>query len=1074
MRFIKPSWLAHGEERKEFEVYSCHVSPDGARLATAGGDGYVRIWSVDAIDNAGDLEYTGPRQLASLSHHSGTIHSVRFASNNKYLASGADDKIVCVYAHDPNQPANSAAFGSNEAPPTENWRVFRRLIGHDNDVQDLGWSEDSSILVSVGLDSKVVIWSGHTFEKLKTLSNHQSHVKGITFDPANKFFATASDDRTMKIFRFTPPAPNSSAQDQINNFTIEKSISAPFKASPLTTYFRRCSWSPDGCHIVASNAVNGPVSSAVIIDRGSWDHNINLIGHEGPVEVCSFSPRLYDLSELDPSKRPSRESSSTLFVTLLACAGQDRALSIWTTGQARPLLVTYDLTSKPISDLAWGPDGRSLYATSLDGSIVAITFKSRDIGRVVDLEENEKSLRGYGPSRRGAGLIEGAAGILLEEESRAGEMTRVAGRMGELMGGTMEDGRPSPHQTVNGGSGANNDTVVLQNGAEAGFSTGGPAQVNGQTSLDYHPGQQEENQQNGISNSERPKPKVTITKEGKKRVTPMLISGSSGMAETSMLNPQPLAASGQSQGARELVGPRLDLSTPFDRLPKGGMPSLVIGNKRKLAALEGQDESHTEKRIASASRNGAIPILLNGVEGLVPPTATTASDVLPDPNPEFIRPAVINPMLSVSQVRLAVPKVRGRIWYPPHSNDTPTENNASDMTIETDQIRRDGLEVRNPGPQVSEQFTDPDPVQIAVAKAGQRIWQDFLPKSVLLVTGTANFWAAACEDGSIFVWTPAGRRILNPFIVEAQPVIIESNGWWLLCVTAVGMCYLWNLRSLSTPHPPVSLAPILHIAIHAQRNDAPPLQNGPAVTSARLNSQGKMIFTLSNGDGYIYSPEMLVWQRMSEAWWAVGSQYWNLNDSSAASLQTSGRVGPEKDQEHTSAGIVPYLERQTTQEVLSRQKGYHMQRLVRSLFSREGFEAIESSISISHLENRIAAAMALGAKQDFQTNLYLYVKQLSAEGLVSKLEEVLRSLFGSVFEDTSEGGDDSTGRPGGPSRGWESQGKDLCGLDRRELLKGVIVLLGKYRDMQRVTLPYANLLGITTEPSDDHEPMETG
>lgn len=37
MRFIKPLWLTHGGDKKDFEVYSCNVSPDGSRLVTAGG-----------------------------------------------------------------------------------------------------------------------------------------------------------------------------------------------------------------------------------------------------------------------------------------------------------------------------------------------------------------------------------------------------------------------------------------------------------------------------------------------------------------------------------------------------------------------------------------------------------------------------------------------------------------------------------------------------------------------------------------------------------------------------------------------------------------------------------------------------------------------------------------------------------------------------------------------------------------------------------------------------------------------------------------------------------------------------
>lgn len=53
-----------------------------------------------------------------MSNHSGTIHTVRFSPNGKYLASGADDKIVCVYTLDSNPPTHST-FG----------RFFKATIG---------------------------------------------------------------------------------------------------------------------------------------------------------------------------------------------------------------------------------------------------------------------------------------------------------------------------------------------------------------------------------------------------------------------------------------------------------------------------------------------------------------------------------------------------------------------------------------------------------------------------------------------------------------------------------------------------------------------------------------------------------------------------------------------------------------------------------------------------------------------------------------------------------------------------------------------------------------------------------
>ncbi len=940
--------------------------------------------------------------------------------------------------------------GTDEPPPVENWRIFRRLIGHDNDVQDLGWSYDSSILVSVGLDSKVVVWSGHTFEKLKTISSHQSHVKGLTFDPANKYFATASDDRTIKIWRFTPPGPNSTSHDQMNNFIIEKTISAPFVASPLTTYFRRCSWSPDGNHIAAANAVNGPVSSVAIINRGSWDGDINLIGHEGPVEVCAFSPRLF--SKIPPDKIPLDAKGQPVqhLVTVVACAGQDKALSVWITSNPRPLVITQDLAVKSISDLAWTPDGKTLFITSLDGSIIAAAFESSELAFEVSWEENEKSLAKFGAGRRGAGIIEGTGSLLLEEKSREGEIRGAEGRMGALMG----DATPShgPQGIVANGNGPPAPiSNALVNGPGAPLDS-----RNGQTKdsevelLGTPPVKPQSAEDPNVAKLERLKQRVTITKDGKKRIAPLLVS-SSAAQESSLPRAQLMSASANGQSAlSDAPQTILDLSKPFDGLPKGGLAALLLGNKRKLAAIEGAEDGHIDKKVAIAGKDGAVPVVINTVDGIVPayPAPPPTGQ---QPTPTFIRPAVTNPSLTVSQVRLAVPKVRSHIVQTfgaasatqktGYSVNGPNNvDPATSATTPADVM----IEACNPSHlPVTGRPQDQEPCRVTVTKRGQPVWQDFLPRSTLLVSGNKTFWAAACEDGSLYAWTPVGRRLINALILESQPVILECQDQWLLCVTAVGMCYVWDMKTLSSPHPPVSLAPILDITVYSLQDHT---TKAPSVTSARLNSEGRIIITLSNGDGYAYSPSMYTWQRLSELWWAVGSQYWNTTDSSVGNLRSSStQTRDGSNRSKVSAGIIPFLERSTTNETLVRGRAYFLQRLVKQLLSREGFEGFESSVSVAHLENRIAAAMMLGAKDEFQVHLYMYAKRIGAEGLKAKVEELLRVLLGGIHEENIENPQpEPASKRNAEDRNWNNTTDLLCGWPRRDLLKGVVLILGKF------------------------------
>ena len=628
-------------------------------------------------------------------------------------------------------------------------------------------------------------------------------------------------------------------------------------------------------------------------------------------------------------------------------------------------------------------------------------------------------------------------------------MRDVEGRMGALMGdenaSSSLSGQPSAIDVAVNGHRSTTEARFDKRGGDADTQT---SSTTADTAKDPQ-----------SARLQALKKRVTITKDGKKRMAPLLVSNSNP-GQSSLPQAQ-LRASAIHNSRSSNDGPQviLDLSKPYEGLPKGGMEALLLGNKRRLAAVDGDEIDQTEKRLANASRTGALPIMESMSEGLKPATVSAISEV--QAPPEFVRPAVVNPSLSVSQVRLAVPKVRAHVVQ----NFTASKQGSKDSVDTSSTLTQvDAVfEARNPtGPAPTGRYEDREPSRVVLSRKGQPLWQDFLPRNTLLLAGGQQFWSAACEDGTVYAWSHSGIRLINAIVLESQPVMLESWGPWLLCITAVGMCYVWNIKTLSAPHPPVSLAPVLDIATQTLQSHT---TKAPAITSARLNSEGRVIVTLTNGDGYAYSPTMFAWQRLSEVWWAVGSQYWNTTDSAIGNIKTGNSAsGPgveERGQSEVASGILPFLERQTTNETLVRGRAYALQRLVKQLLPREGYESFESNVSIAHLENRLAGALMLGAKQDFRAYLHMYARRLGAEGLRPKVDELLRTLIGHIYDGQPEPVQQFPNQPS--DRYWQTESETICGWQRQDLLRDVILILGKHRDLQRITVPYSKILGIASE-----------
>lgn len=928
MRLVKPAWLEHRDENRQFEIYSVAVSPDGSRLATGGLDGKVRLWSTKAI--AAGPDYTGPKQLCSMSTHTGAVTVVRFSPNGRYLASGSDDRIALIWELDATR-APRQEFGQQGEKDTEAWTARKRLIGHDNDIQDLAWSPDSSLLVTVGLDSAIIVWSGTTFEKLKRIDSHQSHVKGISFDPANKYFVTCGDDRTARIIRYARTSPTELT------FSVEYVVEAPFKNSPISTYFRRCSWSPNGEHIACSNATNGPVSTVSIINRGDWDSDISLVGHEGATEVAQFSPRLYVAKEGDDVKDA---------MSVVASSGQDRTLAIWNTANPRPLVVVHNASLKAVSDLAWSPDGLTLYASSLDGSVMAAIFDGGDFGWPVTAEAVQQQLTRYGGQASDMDMIESVEQLEVAErfasESKP-DSEAPTSKPESASGSTPAPAAPaapvaSASEPLTTPAAASSTASVAQAATSEAASTPAAAASDKSVPAAPEPATVAAPAESKSTMLPIRKQKITVTKEGKKRVAPMLVTEEPtvGRVATAPAAPAPQLAP--------------DFSRPTQALPRGGVSALVIGTKRKPEE-----------------------------EGAAPPTKRPKED------PSFIRPAVISPAATVSNVRLATPKVY-------------THLNFGGQSV---------FEARNGDVH--------DPARLTVTHNGRVIFVNYIPGHAHLLTGSADsFWAAATDDGIVHVLSPVGTRILPPLALGSALTILEANKSFLVAITSIGMVHLWDIATLKAKFAPVSLAPVLDTASRYAENG---LLKAPSVTQCLVTEEGHIVIALSSGACYTYSADMMTWCRISEPFWAYGSQYWD--STGFATLFDSAATGP-----------VAMAERRTNDEALVRAgaRGKQLQRMAKNRMLQDGYQGFEDVVSIAHLESRIVSAAMMDSTAELARFVDMYVRRLAEDGVRDKLNFLFKFLNGE-------------GTWGGASK--------------KELLSSVLKTAAAHRSVQNLVLEYA-------------------
>jgi WD40 repeat protein len=257
-----------------------------------------------------------------------------------------------------------------------------QVLSHPSQVYQVSFSPDGKTLASASSDKTVKLWDVVTGKKLKTLNGHPDGFNRVSFSPDGKTLASASSDKTVKLWEV-------GTGKELKTLNGHQSL--VFSVS----------FSPDGKTLASASSDK----TVKLWDVGTGKELKTLKGHQDMVWSVSYSPdgktlasasfdgtvKLWDVATGKELKTLKGHQDRVWGVSFspdgktLASASQDATVKLWDMATGKELKTLNEHRDWVIS-VSFSPDGKTLASASSDK-----TVKLWDVGTSKEL----KTLKGH-------------------------------------------------------------------------------------------------------------------------------------------------------------------------------------------------------------------------------------------------------------------------------------------------------------------------------------------------------------------------------------------------------------------------------------------------------------------------------------------------------------------------------------------------------------------------------------------------------------------------------------------------------------------------------------------------------